>query len=213
MSPISECCLCSQIEGRRENDLIARLLPDQPYQRRVLLESASFAVIPDVGALVPGYSLLCPRAHVRSFASLDSRLDAEYETMKADLRSTLRARYGNDVVIFEHGMAASGDRIVCTVDHAHMHFVPLPDTFDTSVFEGEPIEGSLASLRRSTGGGEYIFCETADGVAHLLRDRELESQHMRKLIARGLGNADEWNWREVPNPRSADATWRSFAHA
>ena len=23
-------------------------------------------------------------------------------------------------------MAATGNRIVCTVDHAHMHFVPLP---------------------------------------------------------------------------------------
>src|SRR5688572_12186636 len=132
MPAISECCLCSQIEGRRENDLIARLLPDQPYARRILLESASFAVIPDVGALVPGYSLLCPKAHIRSFASLDPRLDAEYETMKAELKAALRDRYGNGVVIFEHGMAASGGRVVCTVDHAHMHFVPLPDTFDVT---------------------------------------------------------------------------------
>ena len=204
-----ECCLCSQIEGRQENDLIARLLPDEPYARRVLIESESFAVIPSLGALAAGYSLLCPKTHVRSFASLDPRLDAEYEAMKARLRALLR-----NALIFEHGMARSGGKVVCTVDHAHMHFVPLPDIFDFSVLdldEWTEIDGSVASLRCHTNGGEYIFCETPDGARRLITSGEFESQHMRKLVARGLGNADRWNWREVPNPRAAHDTWRQFA--
>jgi hypothetical protein len=48
MGEKADCCLCSQIDGRRENDLISRLLIDQDYVRRVAMESKLFAVIPSL---------------------------------------------------------------------------------------------------------------------------------------------------------------------
>ena len=60
MLKTTECCLCNQIAGEEANDLIARLLQGEPYVRRVMLESRSFAAIPSLGPLVSGHTLLCP---------------------------------------------------------------------------------------------------------------------------------------------------------
>jgi diadenosine tetraphosphate (Ap4A) HIT family hydrolase len=214
------CCLCSQIEGREENDLIARMLPDEPYLRRIMLESASFAVMPSLGPLAPGHSLLCPKAHVTSFARLDYGLHAEYEAIKETLKARLVARYGREVAVFEHGMDASGDRVLCSVDHAHMHFVPLPASLDVCASERaraaewEPVDGGLATIRRLSAGGEYVYYEAPGGPSWLLasRQRRLESQYMRRVLAAELGRTESWNWREAPDARAAHETWRCFVH-
>src|ERR1044072_5888314 len=61
MLKTTECCLCSQVAGEKSNDLIARLLQGEPYVRRVMLESGSFAAIPSLGPLARGHTLLCPK--------------------------------------------------------------------------------------------------------------------------------------------------------
>ncbi len=214
-----DCCLCSQIAGDPHNDLIAKLLPDLPYVRRIMLEDAAFAVMPSLGPLVPGHSLLCPKAHVRSFAALDRHLHGDYAQMKAILRHRLRERHGGEIHLFEHGMASSGDRVVCTVEHAHMHFVPLPAGFDAGLGDGWiAFDGSLDVLRELSSGVEYVLYEspglngTSGGAAHLLKPggRGIESQHMRRLIAGALGAGMHWNWRTAPDAPAADQTWRGF---
>jgi hypothetical protein len=73
-------------------------------------------------------------------------------------------------------------------------------------------DGSLAALRQLSGGREYIFYETPDGVCRVFvpHDRPLESQYMRKVIADASGRAEQWNWREAPDPGAAHETWRQF---
>jgi hypothetical protein len=169
MLKTTECCLCSQIAGEEFNDLIARMLNGEPYVRRVMLESRSFAAIPSLGPLVSGHPLLCPRMHVRSFA-----------------------------------------------DHAHMHFVPLPCSCVVDGIEQlawTEFDGSLRELTQLSQGREYILYEPPDGVCRLLiaGERSFESQYMRKLLAQALGHRENWNWRDNPDPRSADETWRRFA--
>lgn len=211
----AECCLCSQIAGQQSNDLIARLLPDEPYVRRVMLDTPSFAVIPSLGPLVNGHSLVCPKSHIRSFAHLGARAYDEFQSLKRAVRSKLQRLYGTGVHLFEHGMAATGNRILCTVDHAHMHFVPLPESLEIEAFEENgwtSFDGSLEHLRQLSGGREYIYYENPGGAARLLVSQhgEFESQYMRKLLANSLSRGKRWNWRENPDARSADETWRSF---
>jgi ATP adenylyltransferase len=213
-----ECCVCSQIEGRPANDLIARMLPDQAYARRVMLESPSFAVIPSLGPLTSGHSLLCPKPHLKSFAELDGGLHAEYRQMKSTLRSALSGKYSAEVCLFEHGMARHGNRVLCTVDHAHLHFVPLPCGFDGAL-TADPgwieFDGSIDMLRHLSAGEEYVYVETPDGVSRLLTSDHgpFASQHMRKSIAERLGRGACWNWREAPDPQAADEAWRRFVFA
>ena len=110
-------------------------------------------------------------------------------------------------------MAGTGDRVVCTVEHAHMHFVPLPAGFDAGLDDGWiAFDGSLEVLRQLSGGAEYVLYESPAGAAHLLKGtaRGIESQHMRRLIAGALSPGAHWNWRTAPDAPSADQTWRGF---
>jgi diadenosine tetraphosphate (Ap4A) HIT family hydrolase len=216
MPSSQDCCLCSQIAGEPRNDLIARLLPDLPYVRRIMLEDAAFAVMPSLGPLAPGHSLLCPKAHIRSFAALERRQYQAYDRVKAALRERLRVRYAGEIHIFEHGMASTGDRVVCSVDHAHMHFVPLPKGCDAGLGDDwVPFDGSLDTLAQLCGGAEYVVYESPAGTAHILTAGAggIESQHMRRAIARALGSDAHWNWRTAPDAAAADRTWRGFVSA
>lgn len=215
MLEANECCLCAQIQGRVANDLIAALLPGRPYARRVLHESDSFACVPSLGPLTPGHSLMCPKIHARSFADLPARLDGEFARVKAELRAQLGALYDAEVHVFEHGVSAVGTRTLCTVDHAHMHLVPLPRGLaDVGVAREKswlPCEESLSDLRARAAGREYVYYETAAGVARLrAADQEIESQFMRRVIARRLGKPDRWDWRADPGAAAADTAWRRF---
>ena len=216
MSMIHECCLCSQIAGAPENDLIARLLPDEPYARRVLFESDAFAAIPSLGPLSVGHSLLCPKEHVRSFAELDPARHGEFAATKRVLVERLMEMTGHAVHVFEHGMASSGNRIVCTVDHAHMHFVPLPTLnrpADLGAGDWIAFDGSLDALCRISADREYVLYETPDGTAfvRVANETGIESQYMRRRISAWLGKEAQWNWRTTPEARSVDATWRRFS--
>jgi ATP adenylyltransferase len=218
MLNVAECCLCSQIAGQPSNDLIARLLPDQPYVRRVMLDTSLFAVVPSLGPLIGGHSLVCPKSHIRSFANLDTKGYEEFRNLKRVLKSALKHAYGADVHLFEHGAATGGNRILCSVDHAHMHFVPLPERTPLEAveqIEWMQFDGSIETLRDLAGSREYIFYESPDGDGRLLLSdgSEFESQYMRRLMAKALSRGDRWNWREQPDAPAADATWRVLAAA
>ena len=216
MSHNRPCCLCSQIQGESANDLIATMLPDQPYARRVLFETEPFAAVPSLGPLVPGHSLLCPKAHIRSFAELDRCFDGEFLAAKEELRRILTWLYDSPVHLFEHGMATGGTRILCTVDHAHLHFLPLPcRSYAGSLATDDrwiEFTGSLQALRELVDGSEYILYEAPDGRSRILRTgtEMLESQHMRKLFAKWVGHEEIWDWRASPNAALADEAWRRF---
>jgi diadenosine tetraphosphate (Ap4A) HIT family hydrolase len=192
------------------------MLPDQPYARRVLFETEPFAAIPSLGPLVPGHSLLCPKAHIHSFAESDRCLDDDFLTAKEGLRRTLTRLYDSPVHLFEHGMAKGATRILCTVEHAHLHFLPLPGRSFTGSLATDDrwveFTGSLQTLRELVDGNEYILYEAPDGRSRILRSpTEMpESQYMRKLFAKWIGREEIWDWRASPNAALADEAWRRF---
>ncbi len=211
MSGQPSCHLCSQIAGDPQDDLIARLLPRQAYIRRVVLETESFAAIPSLGPLADGHLLLCPRTHVRSTAALPRASYAEYESVMNSLIRYLEGEYRAAVHVFEHGMGPDG-RTVCTVDHAHVHLVPLPECLPRLELDGptwQTFDGSVEALAVLARGREYVsyippcgrpqVCVSASG--------HFESQYMRQAIARALGMCS-WNWRTEPDAGAADRTWR-----
>jgi hypothetical protein len=143
-------------------------------------------------------------------------LDQEFVSVTEELRGALAGLYDAPVHLFEHGMATGGTRTLCTVDHAHLHFVPLLlQPFGSVLPAGGrwvSFEGSLHELRAFAGGGEYVFYKAPDGSSTLLRSEaeDLESQYMRKLFAKSMGRADEWDWRVSPEAASADEAWQQF---
>jgi diadenosine tetraphosphate (Ap4A) HIT family hydrolase len=201
----SMCCICSQIAGDESNDLIAKTLESSVYLRRVAFESEYFAVIPSLGPLALGHSLLCPKQHYKSFASLPHIYEEDYNLMKARLSEVLQSLYGMPVHCFEHGSAKEATEPLCTVDHAHMHFIPAAVDILESLgknFGWESVDGSLLNLHRVSGGLEYLYYEAPDGRQRLAKAEigTFESQYMRKVFANALGKESDWNWREVLAP-------------
>src|SRR5580700_6520945 len=118
------CSICSQIAGDPTHDLIARTIASKMYVRRVVMETQNFAAFPSLGLLVPGHVIVCPKTHTRSFAALSSHHDVEFDEVVGTLRRMLGQLYEAPVHLFEHGMAGEGSRILCSVDHGHLHLVP-----------------------------------------------------------------------------------------
>jgi diadenosine tetraphosphate (Ap4A) HIT family hydrolase len=208
---VADCHLCGQIAGDPRRDLIAQLLPDAPYVRRVVVESDAFAVIPSLGALADGHLLLCPRHHIRRLADAPLDTHAEYEELRRQLVRALTQTYGGAIHVFEHGMACAHGSALCTVDHAHVHFVPLPEHVPALAQpdgDWRAFDGRLDTLAALTAGGAYVAYEPPGGTPLVAVDPggRFESQHMRRLIAGAIGAA-EWNWRTAPDAASTHRTW------
>jgi len=213
MRNVMNCCLCSQIAGHKENDMISRLLGDTGYVRRVAIESENFAVIPSIGPLVPGHTLLCPKLHVKNMACLQAECTGDYQVFKERLISTLECLFDAPVHCFEHGSAGNSSRIICSVDHAHLHLLPARvDVWESlhEQFHWVSISPSLDELRATTLEREYLYYESPNREAFVTfsESGEFESQYMRRLFAKALGRTQEWNWRENPFPAEVDRSFR-----
>lgn len=201
-----QCCICSQINGWEENDLLHSLLGEMPYQRRIAVESRLFAVIPSLGPLVRGHVLLCPKSHYKSLACLPEEYDMEYSHAKTAIAQLIGQLYHRPIHCFEHGSDPNSSRVLCTVSHAHLHLVPTSvEVLDVLLAEGSWMEftGSLAEMRDVVGSKEYIYYESPSR-RHLVTVGDLKgipSQYMRRVFAEALGNRTCWNWRDGPRVR------------
>lgn len=202
---ISPCHLCAQIMGDAQNDLISKTLNEDEYQQRVAMETESFVVIPSLGPLAEGHMLLCTRGHLASFAEIPKKCYDDYNDARASLKACLEQHYEASIWIFEHGMGLFGGRQLCTVDHAHMHFVPLPKDFKLKnrfLQNWISFDGTIANMKLRSNGQEYLYLQTPDGHFMSDVDSTIPSQYLRKIIAEGQGNHD-WNWREHLKPMLA----------
>ena len=210
MEKRATCNICCQILGERKNDLISNLLGEDGYVRRVILESKNLAVIPSLGPVAPGHVLLCPKVHLRSFAALSGKHREEAGQVVARLRRLLEDTYGEPVHLFEHGMV-DGGRVVCTVDHAHLHLVPSA----AEVFERLRATSQWCELSLKAGDclasceKEYLYYCSPEGRALIreIEDEAVESQFFRKLFA-GVAGDSTWDWRAMPAAEAADGIFR-----
>lgn len=211
---MSSCLICGEIAGDPSSDLLADLLGG-PYQRRVVMESSRFAVLPSVGPLAVGHVLICPRDHVNRFASLPAEEFDELEALRAELERRLGTVAENcHFHYFEHGGDLAATRTPCTVDHAHIHLVPTPEdgTALPEIGNWRPV-ARLEAAMPQVGPEEYIWYQAPSRDAWIweanLREA-IPSQLMRRVIAELLGVAEAWNWREDPRVDVLAATLRAL---
>ena len=214
----STCCICSQIRGDASNDLVAQLVDSVSYVRRVPLESESFAVMPSVGPLVRGHVLLCPKEHFKSFAEVPQVLEEELVLMKRRLTATLTQVYDQRIHSFEHGSAKKAQQPMCTVEHAHLHFVPTDAEIWPIIqhqFEWRQIGSDIANLYAAVGDMEYLWYQSPEGYSVVAKGTEgtFESQYLRKVFAKAVGLDDKWNWREFPEARMISDTFERIQQA
>jgi ATP adenylyltransferase len=169
-----------------------------------ILETENFVVVPSLGALVDGWSLLLPKAHFLSMGALPQSLQTEAVFLQRQIEERLRSTFGQSLTIFEHGPSAGKHNTGCGVDHAHLHI--LPGDFDlvslarpfvplgAEWLEGDWDERSVAFK----AGLDYLFVKQEGMPGLLAVAAEFESQVLRKAIAFQIGSAAEFNWRDFP---------------
>lgn len=189
---MTACSLCSGLVSKREE------IWNEP-----LLESPNFVVLPSVGALVEGWVLLVPKAHVICMGALSESLGIEMQQVKHTVYRMLQEAYGN-VSSFEHGPTTAKRRVGCGVDHAHLHLVPVEFSLRAAVnpFLPEGVAWSTAGLKECRNafarGEDYLYFEQTNSAGQIATHKDLGSQLFRRAIAKQIGRPSEFDWREYP---------------
>ncbi len=215
MRTTNTCYICGEIAGKPTQDLISLLLGEAEYVRRVLAETENFAVVPSLGPVVPGHMLLCPRLHVCGMAALPPGLEAEHEFIRRRLIGELAMAFSAPVHCFEHGGAPDANRVLCSVGHAHVHFLPADvDVRSVLLASGRwvSVRTGLQALQCAVRGREYLYYVSPHGEAQVLvpLNGEFESQYLRRVFADVLGCPEKWNWRADPRPEIVHETFSAL---
>ena len=116
------CDFCDEFADGRSNAYFSRYgscLPD-----RTVFKSGPLRVLPSLGQIAEGHTLIVPLDHFCSMSELPNDQVLLLDELCGRLRVALRDTYGQ-CVFFEHGIRSKGSG-GCGIDHAHMHAVPVP---------------------------------------------------------------------------------------
>ncbi len=203
------CFFCEQIAGSSEHNLLYDALRHPWAVRPVLHENEGAAAMPSIGALTPGHLLISPKQHLRSFAAAPSEQRTALEHLAEATARELHRATGLAVHGFEHGSAACGERIACSVEHAHRHLIPYGDTIVPGLWDTAHWRrlGRSEALADVTGGREYLSYHAPDGRTWTATsDEGFPSQILRRVFASALGDAHDWDWRSHPRVETIIAT-------
>ena len=99
----SSCLLCDILDEEPWVPFCV-LFPSKQASSQILLETASFIVIPDIGPIVEGYCLIVSKRHVPAICRLTDDELIELQVLKIGVRLVLQEVYGESIS-FEHGEA------------------------------------------------------------------------------------------------------------
>jgi len=206
MARAEACAICDEL-GARDESMISQALGDYSTRNVVLDYTDRLAVIPSVGPLVPGHSLMVTRFHVPNLlASLHDQLIIEVETL---LKRFLHNAWvpARVVFCFEHAtLDECQPKRICTTTHAHLHLVPLTET---QAREATSLASGTQALISQAPGPcdasyptEYVALFTARRELRspviVLDASDLPSQYLRQKVSIVLG-LPVWDWRELSN--------------
>lgn len=190
------CTFCSQFVQKTDTHMVSVIFGDE--FNRVLYEDDKFVVFPGLGHLVEGYLIIIPKVHVTCFANMPHDFRRPFLDLKERIRKILEAEYGAPA-FFEHGSISEKQLGSASVNHAHMHAVPIkggPDEFLPQDIERERI-GCFEDIWYTEIRGPYIFFESSDREAAMVHlPKDYVSQFVRRRLAEKVGMSDRWNWRE-----------------
>jgi|GEM_PF-2373883 len=200
------CSICSELDGRSGSRL-ALALDDPGIRNAVRTVTERLAVIPSVGPLSVGHSLIVTRHHrTNLLADATCQEIDDICNVARDLYRTgfVAAANSDALLCFEHGTGANGCDKRCGTTHAHLHVIPLAFESIAKVLKcvterhefGDSTTERLAEARNL----DYIvvFC-----IGRNLEWRNLSiaiggaypSQLMRRIVAESIGVAD-WDWKK-----------------
>ena len=185
-------------------------LKEEFYNEPMLVGKYHY-VLPGIGALRPGYSLLITKTHVRNFSILPEDWIDEYTIFFNTLKDFTTEVYG-ECNVFEHG--SFGDGSGGCIDHAHIHFLGadvrlsdhLLNNFEHTVESDNPV--LLKDNNR-----KYLFASDSSGGILAFPNKDLERQYLRRVVAQDLGKPEKWDYRvhfEIENVEKTVSAFKKW---
>jgi diadenosine tetraphosphate (Ap4A) HIT family hydrolase len=174
-----------------------------PTQRpnRVLWEGGNFNLLPSIGSLTPGYLLLMPKFHIRSFADLNPADLQSALSIAEAARQVISGRFG-PTILAEHGPGRPGETSAACCDHAHWHLIPCdPHKVSQEYERAAGVPAALTTIRELSkwGGQPYVFLSPLRHVYWTWPYSDhFSSQFVRRICAKIMGLADYYDWAIFP---------------
>lgn len=188
----NQCYFC------KANRFILNKELDLPSEESIVWEDENVFVTPDLFPLCVGHFLVITKYHYASFGNVPKDIfNSSQNAIKYLKHNILKEK---DVVIFEHGAV-----LECTggssIDHAHIHIMPLKydirNLIEKSLYINEsPLKGSHSVLYQLANNNQpYISYQRNLEEMLIYPVDKLPSQFMRILIAQLLGVS--YNWKTM----------------
>jgi diadenosine tetraphosphate (Ap4A) HIT family hydrolase len=185
---VSDCRYCSSLSADADR-----------LDWAVVAEDELFVAIPSLGSLLPGWLLVVPKHHTLNLASLPPSERIALDAFVARLIPEWAAEFGR-LSAFEHGPVLPGSAAGCSIDHAHLHLVPVQAlTLLDGARQRYPwLAWMRVSDLPSTPADPYLFVDDLEGRRWLAADQRIPSQSLRRVIAHQLGRAERYDWKRHP---------------
>ena len=176
---------------------------NQPSDKpgRILWRNNHFTLLPSLGSFVPGYLLLMPLNHVRSFADLPADELAEAHMILERARGIIETKFGPTIVA-EHGPGAPGMPTSACCDHAHFHFIPtIPDQVYRQYEQagGPPILLPDFAALNDWRAKPYLYLSPTNGVHQIWPGSEkFAPQFVRRVCSAIAGIPELYDWAVFP---------------
>ena len=178
----------------------------------ILLNQHSY-VVSDIAPLFPNHLLFCSRQHISSWADMNSSALIKQFQHLIILKEKLSNILNTKIVIFEHGGLHIGCNIICGINHAHFHLIPVPS--NENIFDGE-LDAFLNDANREQiihchdmcsilNLNNYNFChylltvDVDNSMRIFYSATQFESQIIRKFISYKYVLTDNYNWEYFLN--------------
>lgn len=170
---------------------------------QVLFETEHFYAISSIGGFIPGWVLVCTKAHQLNLSTLYA--NKSFLEFVSKVQEVISKKYGA-CVFFEHGAVTEGSKTACGANHAHLHIVPFAQSIQTlALLQDTSLawnECGIEHVSQLSNGAEYFFCadqfigNKTNGLICVLQ--QPQSQFFRKLLADAVGLAEFYDYKRYP---------------
>ena len=190
-----DCEFCIELNQFRKSRYAEVYGENSP--KRIVDSDGEFLLMPTIGQIFFGHSLILTKKHFYSFAEVPKRsLNSLNITIKR-IEDAL-SPFGS-IVLFEHGTSpqiGSG----CGIYHTHIHVVPVSDYVppDFLLQDDFIVKKSISeALSAASKSREYLLYRGADGKFFVsFPEKKMESQYFRRRLIDYFGLKSSWDWKE-----------------
>ena len=165
-----------------------------PAGESIVWEDENVFVTPDLFPLCVGHFLAITKDHYASFGNTPKKVYNSSRNAIDYLKKSILN--GREVIVFEHG-AVKEHTGGASIDHAHIHIMPLKYDIRPFIQKStytEVAQQELYSIIHELANKNqpYIYYQRSSGNAFVYPVDDLPSQFLRILVAKALGVSYDW---------------------